>query len=314
MKVTKNKIKKKSGGDVLFFHGMLLIPVVLLFIYHVLPIPAGIMMAFEKFQPLQGFFGSKFVGFDNFEKLFRLQDTLPALRNTFIIAFFKIVGNLVVAVIFALLLNEIAHSGFKRLAQTVTYLPYFLSWVILAGIFVRFLSPGSSAVGPGLMNQILMGLHVIDEPVYFLGSNSTFRGTMIVTDIWKNFGYNSIVYLAALTGIDPSLYEAAEVDGANRWKQTLHITLPGIAPFIALMTILSIGNILNAGFDQIFNMYNPAVYETGDIIDTLTYRLGLVNQQYSLSATVGLLRSSVTCVLVLTAYKLADKFAGYRVW
>lgn len=137
---------------------------------------------------------------------------------------------------------------------------------------------------------------------------------MVVSDIWKNFGYNTIIYLAALTGIDPSLYEATAVDGAGKLRQTWHITLPGIAPFIALMTILSIGNVLSAGFEQIFNLYNPAVYETGDIIDTLVYRLGLVNQQYSLSAAVGLLKSAVSCVLVLTGYKLADKYAGYRVW
>jgi putative aldouronate transport system permease protein len=159
-----------------------------------------------------------------------------------------------------------------------------------------------------------MKINLIKEPIYFLGSNDTFQGTMIVSDIWKNFGYNSIVYLAALTGIDPTLYEAAAVDGAGRWKQTIHITLPGIAPFIALMTILSIGNVLNAGFDQIFNLYSPAVYETGDIIDTLVYRLGLVNKQYSLSAAVGLLKSIVSCILVLLGYKLADKYAGYRVW
>ncbi|MCD7806418.1 MAG: ABC transporter permease subunit, partial [Lachnospiraceae bacterium] len=143
---------------------------------------------------------------------------------------------------------------------------------------------------------------------------STFRQTMIVSDIWKNFGYNSIIYLAALTGIDPTLYEAAAVDGAGRWKQTIHITLPGIAPFVALMTVLSIGGVLNAGFDQIFNLYSPAVYETGDVIDTLVYRLGLEQQQYSLSAAVGLLRSVVSCILTLAGYKIADKYAGYRVW
>ena len=308
--------KKKRGfnGDHLTFHLMLLIPVILLIIYHVLPIPAGILMSFQKFQPIKGFFRSKFIGFDNFTRIFRMSDTLPAIRNSLIIAVYKIVFNLVVAIVFALLLNEVRQSWLKRAAQTITYLPYFLSWVILSGIFVRFLSPGSAATSPGLMNTILLKLGIIQTPIYFLGDNRTFRATMIVTDIWKNFGYKSIVYLAALTDIDPTLYEAAEVDGANRWKQTIHITLPSIAPFIALMTILSIGGILNAGFDQIFNMYNPAVYETGDIIDTLTYRLGLINQQYSLSAAVGLMRSAVSCVLVLTSYKLADKFAGYKVW
>ncbi len=312
---SKISVKKRGfSGERLAFHLMLLIPVILLIIYHILPIPAGMLMSFQKFQPMKGFFRSKFIGFDNFVRLFKMSDTLPAIRNSLIIAVYKIVFNLVVAIIFALLLNEIRQNWLKRAAQTVTYLPYFLSWVILSGIFVRFLSPGSAATSPGLMNTILLKLGIIQNPVYFLGDNNTFRATMVITDVWKNFGYKSIVYLAALTDIDPTLYEAAEVDGAGRWKQTIHITLPSIAPFIALMTILSIGGILSAGFDQIFNMYNPAVYETGDIIDTLTYRLGLVNQQYSLSAAVGLMRSAVSCVLVLTSYKLADKFAGYRVW
>ena len=179
---------------------------------------------------------------------------------------------------------------------------------------MRFLSPGSSATEPGLLNSVLLNLHMIKEPVYFLGDKKAFWGTMIISDIWKNFGYNTIIYLAALTGIDPVLYEAAAVDGAGRWKQTIHVTLPSIAPFIALMTILAVGSVLNAGFDQIFNMYSPAVYETGDIIDTLVYRLGLMNQQYSLSAAIGLLKSIISCILVMTGYKLADKYAGYKVW
>ncbi len=308
------KNRKSRGKNTLLFHLMLVVPVIILFIYNILPIPAGILMAFQNYQPGKGFFGSDFVGLKNFLRLAALPDTMPALMNTLIIAVWKIVGNLVMAVAFALMLNEIRAKWFKRTVQTVTYLPYFLSWVILSGILIKFLSPGSTASSVGFMNTMLMNAGIIEEPVYFLGSNNTFRETMIISDIWKNFGYNSIVYLAALTGIDPTLYEAAAVDGAGRWKQTIHITLPGIAPFIALMTILSIGNVLNAGFDQIFNLYSPAVYETGDVIDTLVYRLGLVNKQYSLSAAVGLLKSIVSCILVLTGYKMADKYAGYKVW
>lgn len=298
----------------MLFHVMLFFPVLLLFIYNFLPIPAGILMAFQNFQPGRGFLGSRFTGLQNFRRLLILPDTWPALRNTLIIAVEKIVCNIIIPVSFALLLNEVKNKFMKRTVQTITYLPYFLSWVILSGILIKFLAPGSSATSPGLFNNILTSLHIIDEPVYFLGSNSTFRQTMVVSDVWKNFGYNTIVYLAALTGVDPTLYEAAAVDGAGRWKQTLHITIPGIAPFIVLMTVLAIGNVLSAGFDQIFNLYNPAVYETGDVIDTLVYRLGLENKQYSLSATVGLLKSIVSCILVLTSYKLADKLAGYRVW
>lgn len=314
MAAMNKKVSNKQKKDTLMFHLMLLIPVIILFIYNILPIPAGILMAFQNFQPGKGFLKSGFAGLENFRKLWILPDTMPALRNTLIIAIWKIIGNLVIPVGFALMLNEVVAKPFKRIVQTITYLPYFLSWVIMAGILIKFLSPGSAAIPPGFLNTVLMKLGIISEPVYFLGTNATFRGTMVVSDIWKNFGYNTIVYLAALTGIDPILYEAAAVDGAGRWKQTLHITIPRIAPFIALMTILSIGNVLNAGFDQIFNLYSPAVYESGDIIDTLVYRLGLVNKQYSLSAAVGLLKSAVSCFLVLLGYKIADKYAGYKVW
>lgn len=293
---------------------MLFIPVVLTVIYKILPIPAGILMAFQDFQPGLGFWKSEFVGLENFQKVFQLEESVSAIKNTLIIATHKILWNLVIAVVFALMLNEIQVSWFKRTVQTVTYLPYFLSWVVVAGILIDVLSPGNAASPPGLLNNILMHLGIIEEPIYFLGSNTTFRSTMVISDIWKSFGYNAIIYLAALTGIDPTLYEAAAVDGAGRWKQTIHITLPGIAPFVALMTILSIGNILSAGFDQIINLYNPIVYETGDIIDTLVYRLGIGRQQYSLSAAIGLAKSIVSCILVLLGYKLADKYAGYRVW
>ncbi|MDR1060596.1 MAG: ABC transporter permease subunit [Clostridiales bacterium] len=304
----------KGRGDRIFFHAMLFIPVSILLVYLILPIPAGVLMAFQDFQPATGFFGSKFAGLRNFERLFRSPDVWPAVRNTLIIAVSKVAGNLAIPITFALLLNEIGAKPFKRMVQTVTYLPFFLSWVILAGILIRFLSPGSAGSPPGILNTVLMSVGAIREPIYFLGSNDSFRQTMIVSDIWKNFGYNTIIYLAALTSLDPTLYEAAQVDGAGRLRQALHITLPGIAPFIALMTILAIGKILNAGFDQIFNLYSPAVYETGDVIDTMVYRLGLVNRQYSLSAVASLLRSSVSCVLVLTGYRLADKYAGYKVW
>lgn len=316
MSERKKAAKGKYGSkkDQMMFHGMLFIPVTILFIYNILPIPAGILMAFQDFQPAKGFLKSDFVGLKNFQKLFLLPDTLPALKNTLLIAVWKIIGNLVISIIFALLLNEIRMKWFKKAVQTITYLPYFLSWVVLSGILIKFLSPGSATQSAGFFNELLLRIGIIAEPIYFLGSNDTFQKTMVITDIWKNFGYNSIVYLAALTGIDPTLYEASAIDGAGRLRQTWHITLTGIAPFIALMTILSIGNVLNAGFDQIFNLYSPAVYESGDIIDTLVYRLGLVQQQYSLSAAVGLLRSIVSCILVLTGYKLADKFAGYRVW
>ncbi|MGL6175246.1 MAG: ABC transporter permease [Cellulosilyticaceae bacterium] len=212
-----------------------------------------------------------------------------------------------VPLIVALLLNEVSSSGFKRSVQTIIYLPHFLSWVILSTIFIDLLSPSTGAI-----NQILGVFGV--EPIYFLGDQKWFPITMVITDVWKGFGYGTIVYLAALTGIDPTLYESALIDGANRWKQTWHITLPGIRSMIVLMMILQLGNVLNAGFDQIYNMMSPIVYKTGDIIDTLVYRMGLIDAQYSLATAVGLFKSVISLVLIMTSYKLADKYAGYKIF
>ena len=290
-------------------HLMLLVPCLLLFLFNYLPI-FGLVMAFQNFQPGLGFLRSQWVGFENFQTIFLLPDFLPALRNTLLIAAGKIIGNIIVPITFALMLNELRGKLFKKTVQTITYLPYFLSWVVLAGILTNFLSQGNTGSDTGFLNQILINIGLVN----FLGNKNLFPWTMIVSDIWKNFGYNAIVYLAALTGIDPGLYEAAAIDGAGRWKQTWHITLPGIAPIITLMTVLAIGNILNAGFDQIFNLYSPGVYSTGDIIDTLVYRLGLVNQQYSLSAAAGFFKSFVSGILIVVSYKLADKLVGYRVF
>lgn len=295
------------------YHGMLFLPFLLLFIFNCLPI-VGLVMAFQDFQPGLGFLHSEWVGMENFKTLINLPDFLPALRNTLVIAIGKIVGNMIIPIIFALMLNEVRIKFFKRFSQTITYLPYFLSWVVLSGILIDFLSQGNTSSDTGLLNQWLTHFGLVDKPINFLGNKYIFPWTMIFSDVWKSFGYNAIIYLAALTGIDASLYEASSIDGANRWKQVIHITLPGIAPIIVLMTILSIGGILNAGFDQIFNMYGPSVYETGDIIDTLVYRLGLVNQQYSLSTAVGLFKSLISGVLILSSYKIADKYTGYRVF
>lgn len=295
------------------FHLMLFFPVVFLFIFSYLPI-FGLVMAFQDFQPGLGFLNSKWVGLENFKTIYYLPDFLPALRNTLVIALGKIIGNIVIPLTFALLLNEVRSKIFKKTVQTATYLPYFLSWIVLSGILINFLSQGNTSSDTGLLNQLLQNTGLIKEPINFLGDKNIFPWTMILTDVWKNFGYNAIVYLAALTGIDPMLYEAAAIDGAGRWKQTLHVTIPGIAPIITLMTVLSIGNILNAGFDQIFNLYSASVYSTGDILDTLVYRLGLVNQMYSLSAAVGFFKSIVSGILIVASYGLAKKYAGYRVF
>lgn len=284
---------------------MLILGMIILLLFHILPM-FGIVIAFENFKPAKGFFGSEWVGLKWFRYMFLLPDTKEIFCNTLIIAVGKIVLKLIVPLIFAILLSEVPGKHFRKFVQTVTYMPHFLSWVILAGILTNFLSL------EGAVNSLieLFG----GEPVQFLASNEWFRKILIISDTWKGFGYNSIVYLAAIMNIDPQLYEAAAMDGAGRFKRILHVTLPGMLPIIMLMLTLSLGSVLSAGFDQTFNLYSPVVYRTGDIIDTWVYRSGLLGYQYSLATAVGLLKSVVSTILIVISYKLADKFAGYRLF
>ena len=299
----KEIIKKKNHTTVL--HLMLLPGVLLVFIYHYIPI-GGLVMAFQNYLPARGILGSKWVGLRNFQFLFNMMEFPRALRNTLWIAGCKIILNILIPVIFALLLNEVRRKALQRGIQTLIYLPHFISWILLSGILRDLLAPQT-----GLINAALSSLG--SESIYFLGDNRYFPWVVIFSDVWKEFGYGTIVYLAALTAIDPTLYEVAYVDGANRWKQLVHITLPGIAPMIVLMTTLSMGNILNGGFDQIFNLYAPVVYETGDILDTLLYRLGLVSMQFSVSTAASMMKSVVGLVLITLSYRIAYKTTGYRV-
>ena len=307
----KKKVKNKYTFAIfkreLPLHLMLLPGLILVAVFSYTPM-AGLVIAFQKFIPSKGMFGDQqWVGLGNFSYVFSLPGFNQALKNTIVIAFWKIILGLVVPIVFALMLNEVNRNGFKRTVQTVVYLPYFLSWVVLGGIFLDMLSPSS-----GIINQIITALG--GKSIFFLGDNRYFKPTLIVTDIWKNFGYGAIVYLAAILGIDTDLYEAAQIDGANRWKQVWHVTLPGMRMIIVLMMVLSLGNVLNAGFDQIFNLYSPLTYSTGDIIDTYVYRQSLVNGQYSFGTAVGLFKSSISLALTVVSYRIAYKYAGYRIF
>nr|WP_306220329.1 ABC transporter permease subunit [Cohnella sp. WQ 127256] len=284
---------------------MLLPGVLFLFLFCYVPM-FGIIISFQKYYPTKGFFKSEWVGLENFRYIFELPDFNRVLWNTVFIASAKIILLLIVPIITALLLNEVRNVLFKRSVQTLIYLPYFLSWVILAGILMDVLSL------KGIVNQMIEGLGM--QSIFFLGNNNWFPWTLIVSDTWKQFGFDTIIYLAALTGINPTLYEAAVIDGASRWKQTLHITLPGMAPIIVLMLTLSLGNVLNAGFDQVFNLYSPPVFESGDIIDTMIYRIGLQDYQFSVSAALGLFKSIISFVLVSVSYAMAYRFANYRIF
>lgn len=277
-----------------------------LLVYGYLPL-LGNVMAFQKFNPVKGFLGSKWIGWDNFRYVMDLPDTFQVLWNTFFIAGMKLIAGIIVPVFYALLLNELRSIRYKRILQTLIYFPHFLSWVILSGILIDLLSPST-----GLIGTVMKALGM--TPVYWLGDANIFPYTMVLTETWKEFGFGTIVYLAALTSIDPTLYEAGMIDGASRWQQTKYITIPGIMPTVMLMAILSMGNILNAGFDQVFNLYSPQVYRTGDILDTLVYRLGLVDIQYGVATAVGLFKSLVSFVMLSISYFLAYKFSDYRVF
>ncbi len=287
------------------YHLMLLPVMAFLVVFHLMPM-FGVVIAFEKFIPTKGFFGSEFVGLKYFQQMFNMSISWRIFRNTFVIAVWKIVMNMVVPITFAILLNEVRAEGFRRTAQTIIYLPHFLSWVVLAIPIMNIFAYD------GVVNSIIKAFG--GSPILFMSSNRWFRPILILTDVWKEFGFGTIVYLAAITGIDPALYEAAVIDGATRGQRMLHVTLPGMLPTIVLLATRNLGNVLSAGFDQIFNLYSPAVYEVGDIIDTYVYRAGLLEMNYSLSTAVGLMKSAISIVLILTSNRLAYKLANYRIF
>ncbi|MFC5406367.1 ABC transporter permease [Cohnella soli] len=289
----------------LHYHIMMFPGIVVLSIFSIIPVLGGVI-AFQDFNPGRGFFHSEWVGLDNFRYLLELRDSRTIFFNTIFIAVMKMIAHLVVPLIFALMLHELVFSRLKRWIQTIIYLPHFLSWVILSGIVAQLLS------SEGPVNQLVEALG--GQSIMFLGDNRWFPYVIVASDSWKEFGFETIIYLAALTGINPDLYEAAEVDGASRWRKLYHVTLPGIVTTVVLLATLSLGNILNAGFDQIFNLYNPLVYESGDIIDTYVYRVGLLNIQYGLGTAVGLMKSVVSFVLIVISYWMASRFANYRIF
>ena len=301
------RLKKKSKWNLeVFSYNLMLFPgICMLLLFAVVPM-FGIVIAFQNYIPARGILGSEWVGFDNFELMFSLPDSWNVLKNTLVLAISKMIVGTIVPILFALMLNEVNLMRYKKFVQTAVYLPYFLSWVLLGGIFLSMLQLD------GVVNHLIETCG--GDPIMFMGSNKWAPVIMVVTDCWKNFGYGSIIYLAALSSVDGNLYEAAAIDGANRFKQILHVTLPAIVPTIVLVSTLNLGNVLNAGFDQIFNMYNPRIYESVDIIDTFVFRIGLVDLQFGLSTAVGLFKSVVSFILITLSYWLAKKFTGYRIF
>ena len=301
-KVSMHKTLNKEQTS---YHLMILPSIIMLLIFNYIPI-GGFVMAFQNFKPAKGIFRSEWVGFQHFERLFSSDLFGELIRNTLVISLGKIVLKLFVAVTFAILLNEIRVKWLKKNVQTIVYLPHFLSWAVLAPIMFNLLGID------GLINQALnsFGIDAID----FVGSNKFFQGTIIGTGIWKEFGYGSIVYLAAITAVDPGLHEAAAIDGASWWRRVWHVTLPAMLPIIIMMLAIDVGNVLSAGFDQVYNMYSPRVQETGDILDTYVYRAGLQDRQYSYSTAVSIFKSTIGLALMLSVNALSRKFLNRSIF
>lgn len=271
---------------------LMFIPVVvILALFNYAPMH-GLIIAFKDYRIIDGVWGSKFVGLKHFKTLITAPSFREVFTNTIKISFLRILFGFPAPIILSLLLNEIRSVWYKKTVQTISYLPHFLSWVVLSGILINFLSPTT-----GFVNQViqLMG----GKPIYFVADTKYFVPMLIVTGIWQGVGWGTVIYLAAISNINPELYEAAIVDGASRFKRVLHITLPSIAPIVSVMFILNSGNLINAGFDQIFNMYNEAVYRVADIIDTYVYRRGIEKAQYSFSTAVGLFKNIISFSLVI---------------
>lgn len=294
---------KKSEST--WYYLMILPGFLLLIAFTFVPLIYSVI-AFQKFNPALGIQNSPWVGLENFLFLLRIPDAQTVVLNTLFIASMKIILLISVAVVFALFLNEVPFMRVKRWIQTFVYLPHFLSWVILAGILRTILARN------GLFNDLLVFFG--GEPVHFLGRPDLFPWVIILSEVWKEFGFEAIIYLAALSAISPTLYEVADLDGANRFQKMWFISLPGIVPTIVLVASLSLGNVLNAGFDQIFNLYSPVVYSTGDIIDTYVYRIGLIQGQYSVGTAVGLFKTVISLILIGISYWAARRFANYRIF
>ena len=283
-----------------------LVPAVLLFIFRYIPI-YGIVIAFQDFRIGRGIMGSPFNNFAHFKNFFEGPFFFRLMRNTLVISFLKLGFGFPAPIILALLINELRNMGFKRTIQSISYLPHFMSWVVLAGILIEVISPQRGILGYTYSLFGATAPNLLAEP-------RLFRGLLVVTEIWKEVGWGTVIYLAAMSGINPELYESAQIDGANRLQSALHVTIPSLAPVITILFILRLGDILDAGFDQIFVLYNPLVYEVADIIDTYVYRVGLQQRQLDFSAAVGLFKNVVGVILLLTANVVIKRFSEHGIW
>lgn len=286
---------------------IMLIPGILFFLIFCYGPMYGLVIAFQDYYPLKGIGGSKFVGMKHFIKLFSDPFFLSVLKNTIIISIYKLLICFPAPVILCLALNEIKSARFKKIAQSISYLPHFVSWVVVSGIIIEFLSPSRGPINILLQNLGFDTIFFVAEPKYF-------RGVLVMSDLWKSVGWGSIVYLAAVTSVDPALYEAAEMDGAGRLKKILHVTLPALAPIITVMLIMQSGKILNDSFEQVYNFLTPTTYSVGDVISTFVYRMGIQKMQYSFTTAVDLFKNIISFALVILTNYVARKTNDYALW
>lgn len=299
-----NTVKQYKKHRYLF---LLLLPVLAYYIIFKYVPMYGAIIAFKNYYPRVGVFGSEWVGLEHFEKLFTGYYFPDVFRNTLIISFSRLIFGFPMPIILCLLLNEVKSLKLKKTIQTISYLPHFIGWVVLAGIVQEVFSPSR-----GIINYIIQAFG--GEPIFFLGSTEWFRDVVVATGIWKECGWGAIVYLAAVSGIDPQLYEAAEMDGANRLQRIWHITLPCLMPTIVIMFILKCGSIIDDDFDQLYNLLNAQVMSVGDVIETYVYRVGLQQMNYGYAAAVGLFKNVIALILVTASNKISKKLSDNSLW
>lgn len=286
---------------------IMLMPMLLFFIIFVYKPMPGLVIAFKDFSPFKGIWGSPWIGFDHFVEFFTGPYAFRVIRNTLVISMTSLIFGFPAPIILALLLNELHSEKFRKAVQTISYIPHFISVVVICGLVVNFLSPSS-----GIVNSLIRLCG--GEPIYFLSKPEWFVPVYTIMNIWKSTGYGAIIYISALTSIPEDLYEAARVDGAGRWKQLLYVTLPSLLPTIMVMLLINLGNILNVGYESIILLYNPAIYDSADVISTYIYRTGLSEGRYDYATAIGLVNSVVAFVLVVSANKLSNKLTQTGLW
>ena len=267
----------------------------------------GLVITFKDYNLFKGIWASDWVGFKYYQMFLENPDFWPLMKNTFLLGMYKLVFGFPAPIILAILLNEVRKAAFKRFVQTVSYLPHFISNVIVVSMVIMFLSPTG-----GLINNLLAGIGI--APINFMNEPGLFRGIYVLSEIWQHIGWETIIYLAALTAIDPQLYEAADMDGASRLSKIWHVTLPGISPAIVITLILNIGKVLEIGFEKVFLMQNPAIYDTADIISTYVYRVGMVQGNFSYGASIDLFMGVISLIFIYTANLLSRRFSETSLW